>query len=77
MIKEIFDNKINIKFKPSDELHHYQITPFSFRSQIAERLTPNTFIDIGQGVLEVLNELQQEKYENNDDPKISLREKNK
>jgi len=77
MIREIFKDKIKITYKPGDELHHYQITPFSFRTQIAERLTPDTFIDIGQGVLEVLNELQQEKYENNDDPKISLREKNK
>ena len=77
MIKEIFEDNIKIIYKPSDEQHHYQITPFSFRSQVAERLTPNTFIDIGQGILEVLNELHHEKYESNDDPKISLREKDK
>jgi len=76
MIKEIFNNKIKISYKPGDELHHYQITPFSFRSQIAERLTPNTFIDIGQGIMEVLNELAQEKFKQEKNFKIGLREKN-
>ena len=76
MIKEIFNNKIKISYKPGDELHHYQITPFSFRSQVAERLTPTTFIDIGQGIMEVLNELSQEKFKQEKNSKIGLREKN-
>ena len=77
MIKEILDNEIKITYKSGDELHHYQITPFSFRSQIAERLTPNSYIDIGQGIIEVLNELHNKKYIKNNDIKISLREKDR
>jgi len=75
MIKEVFNNKIKIKYEPGDELHHYQITPFSYRSEIAERLTPETYIDIGQGIIEVLNEISANKFKNSDNPKISLREK--
>jgi len=77
MIREIFKDKIKITYKLGDELHHYQITPFSFQSQIAERLTPNSFIDIGQGLLEVLNELHHEKFVRNNDDKISLRDRDK
>ena len=77
MVREIFKDKIEITYKPGDELHHYQVTPFSFQSQIAERLTPNSFIDIGQGLLEVLNELHHEKFVKNNEDKISLRDRDK
>ena len=75
MIKEIFENEIKIVYEPSNEQHHYQITPFSFRPELAERLTPRTFIDIGQGILEVLDELRHEEYKSSDNSKIGLREK--
>ena len=75
MIKEVFNNKIEIEYEPGDKLHHYQITPFSYRSELAERLTPDTYIDIGQGIIEVLNEISADKFNDSDNPKISLREK--
>lgn len=75
MIKEVFDNKIKIKYEPGNELHHYQITPFSFRAEVAERLTPDTYIDIGQGIIEVLNEISENKFNNSNNPIISLRDR--
>jgi len=56
-IKEILGNKIEIQFKPSKDPAHYGLTPYSFIPKIGVKLTTNCYTDIGQGLLECLNEL--------------------
>ena len=58
MIKEILNNKIEINYESGAELHHYEITPFTYRTHVARRLTPESFFDLGQGLVEMLQEIE-------------------
>lgn len=57
MIKEIMSNKIEIEYLPSIDNFHYEITPYSFTPKIAKKLVAKTYLDMGQGILECLNEI--------------------
>lgn len=62
MIKEIFNNKILIEYKPSTESQHYEITPYSFAPRIARKVVGKTYLDLGQGVLEFIHDMYKELY---------------
>ena len=77
MINEIMGNKIKINY--SKEMHyegHYQLTPYSFRPRVAEKLLLNTYHDLGQGLLDTIYDIYKELH--NDNPKklskISLKD---
>ena len=57
MIIEIFDNKIEIHFDSNRDTHHYEITPFNFKPQIAKKIIPETFYDLGQGILDLIYDI--------------------
>ena len=64
MIREMLGNRIEIEYRTLDDPRgncatdwHYQITPYSFRSRIARRLTKQTHLDLGQGLLDLLEEV--------------------
>jgi len=57
MIREILGNKIELEFLPADSDLHYQITPYTFSPKIARRLVPNSYLDLGQGLLKYLEEI--------------------
>ena len=80
MINEIMGNKIKINY--SKETHyegHYQLTPYSFRPRVAEKLLLNTYHDLGQGLLDTIYDIYKELYKDNPKKlsKISIREPNK
>lgn len=60
MIKEIMGNKIEIEFKEPVSSPHYQITPYFFSPRTAKKLTLNLHIDLGQGILNQLEETHKE-----------------
>lgn len=62
MIKEMFNNKIEVKFLPADSSFHYEITPYSFNPKIAKRLVGEYYIDLGQGILDILGDLYQKHF---------------
>jgi len=77
MIKEIFQNTIEVKYGKEDELHHYEITPYAFKPQIAQKLTPKTHYDLGQGLLDLIYDINN-KLENENKPfNVSLRKRKK
>lgn len=57
MINEIMQNKLNIKQINSDNMGHYKITPYSFHPTVAKKLVANPYIDLGQGLLECIQEI--------------------
>lgn len=60
MIKEIFNDKIEIEFKGERQnLNHYIVTPYNYRSQIAKKITPSPHYDLGQGIIDLLHEIDQ------------------
>lgn len=72
MIKEIFNNKIKIEYKPKTNDDHYEITPYSFRPKIAKKYVSSQYHDLGQGILDVIYDV----YENSNTDKnlLDLRE---
>ena len=59
MIFEIAGVKKNINYlskHPDDD--HYSLTPYRHISRNSKKITPKEWIDIGEGILEVINELK-------------------
>lgn len=63
-IKEMLGNKVEVKFTPPPkESAHYNMTPYSFTPKIGKKLVNNYYVDLGQGLLECLEEIQRKKTE--------------
>lgn len=61
IIFEIAGVQPNIQFK-SELTHpdHYGQTPYRYKSLSAKKLVPTEFVDLGQGILNVIDEIHQE-----------------
>jgi len=57
MIREILDNQIEIQFSGNENEAHYNITPYSFVPKIGHKLVNHYYLDMGQGLLECINEI--------------------
>ena len=58
MIFEISGFEKNIQFlEPKQSSDHYVMTPYRYTPKKAKKLIPEEFIDIGQGILELVEEL--------------------
>ncbi len=62
MIKEILGNKIKLEFRPTDSNLHYEMTPYSFNPKLARRFVSNTYLDLGQGLLQCLEEIYKKSH---------------
>ncbi len=57
MINEIMGNKLEIRKISDDNMGHYKITPYTFHPTTAKKLVANPYIDLGQGLLECIQEI--------------------
>ena len=57
MIREILGNQIEIQFGGNENEAHYNITPYSFVPKIGHKLVNHYYLDMGQGLLECINEI--------------------
>ena len=73
MIKEIFQNRIEIRYEEEDELHHYEITPYSYKPTIAKKISPITYYDLGQGLMDLIYDLELNIGKNKLESSITLR----
>jgi len=64
MIREMLDNKIEIEFTDPEENYHYEITPYTFAPKLAKRLVSKTYLDLGQGILKLMQSI----YKDNNPP---------
>ena len=76
-LKEIFSGEIEIKFGEEEELHHYEITPYNYKPQVAKKMTPDTYYDLGQGLLDQIYDLEISMDKENGSKKVSLRKRKK
>jgi UDP-glucose 4-epimerase len=60
MIKEIIGTDIKIEYSRASKTSHYTFTPYSFRPECARRLVMSKYYDLGQGLLSLLYEVQEE-----------------
>jgi UDP-glucose 4-epimerase len=58
LISEIFNNQLKITYKQGIDKHHYKVTPYTYAPRSARRITPEVFYDMGQGILEVIDDIQ-------------------
>jgi len=66
LIKEMFDNNIEIEFKNQEYKGHYRLTPYSVNEpKIGKKIVNNPYIDFGQGLLELIYEMKFVKMEKN------------
>ncbi len=60
MINEIMENRLEIKQISQTNMGHYKITPYSYHPTVAKKLVANPYIDLGQGLLECIQEIHKE-----------------
>ena len=60
MINEIMQNKLEVKQISDNNMGHYKITPYTFHPTTAKKLVSNPYIDLGQGLLECIQEIHKE-----------------
>jgi UDP-glucose 4-epimerase len=60
MIFEIAGKKSNVMFSENERSEgHYRMTPYRYTPKQAKKLVPSEFVDLGQGILEVVEEINQ------------------
>jgi UDP-glucose 4-epimerase len=57
MIKEMFQNKVEIVMHANKSKTHYKMSPYSFNPKMAKKLVCNPHIDLGQGILNLIGEI--------------------
>ena len=61
MIKEILNNSsLNIEYIKENN-QHYRITPYSYNSNLSKKLSPRLYTDLGEGLLEIIEEISKNK----------------
>lgn len=60
MINEIMQNKLKITKTSENNMGHYNITPYTYQVATAKKLVANPYIDLGQGLLECIQEIKKE-----------------
>jgi UDP-glucose 4-epimerase len=77
MIKEIFGGEIEIEFSDEEELLHYEITPYNYKPQVAKKIIPDTYYDLGQGLMDQIYDLGISMDKENGSKKVSLLKRKK
>jgi UDP-glucose 4-epimerase len=61
MIKEMMNNEIELEFTKEEIEEHYEVTPYNFRPKLAKRMVDSSYVDLGQGILELIHGLFDQK----------------
>lgn len=59
MIREILGGDVALDFEAPDQLSHYGMTPYTFQPTLGHKLVTNEFVDLGQGLLDCLQEIHE------------------
>lgn len=65
MIREIIGREIEIEFSCSDPhygIFHYSLTPYRYTPRRGKKIVPTVFIDLGQGILDLIEETESEQH---------------
>lgn len=63
MINEILGGKLTINLKNDGYDNHYKTTPYSFHPTRSKKLVANPYIDMGQGLLDCLKDIEANNHE--------------
>jgi UDP-glucose 4-epimerase len=56
MFSEMLGREVEIDYQPPGD-SHYRVTPYAFTPRVGRKLTSTCYVDMGQGLLQVLEEL--------------------
>lgn len=59
MMGEMLGRELRIEFQDDPNSGHYQITPYAFMPRVGKKLVPPLTVDLGQGILRVMEEVHQ------------------
>lgn len=75
MIAEILPGKVKLEFASGNPISHYTMTPYAYQPNIGHKLVGTDFVDLGQGLLECISQLQShQEFDANDHSRASLPE---
>jgi len=60
MIKEIIGEDITLEYNTHTHSSHYEITPYTFNPKLGKKYSPELHIDLGQGLLQIMNLVHKE-----------------
>lgn len=60
MIKEMLNHQVEIEYLPNTSKTHYKLTPYAFAPKLGRKLVNNPFIDMGQGLLQIMEHVHEE-----------------
>jgi len=60
MISEMLNQGVELEFLPPNESYHYELTPYSFAPRVGKRLASRSYLDLGQGILDMIYEQYRE-----------------
>ena len=63
MFEEILGKKVNVRYLGDEGQGngHYNLTPYTFTPKIGKKLISDSFVDIGQGIIQVIEQINDEK----------------
>jgi len=62
MFSEILGREIHVEYvEPEVVDGHYRVTPYKFHPRVARKLTSTLYMDMGQGAIEVLEQIEHER----------------
>jgi UDP-glucose 4-epimerase len=56
MIAEMLPDTVDLQFQEGNPDSHYVLTPYGFNPKLGHKLTANDFVDLGQGLLDCMDE---------------------
>ena len=66
MIAEMLPGKISVEFAEGEPEGHYLLTPYTFAPRLGKKLVPTDYIDIGQGLLDCVQEIWEQQHDKGD-----------
>jgi UDP-glucose 4-epimerase len=70
MISEIMPWKIDLRFDEARAGHHYEVTPYAYQPRIGRKLVLNEHVDLGQGLLDCLQDIHQSMHHSGENEEI-------
>ena len=57
MLAEILGDNYTVEFNDDHQIGHYIRSPYALKNNIGKKFIPNIYIDLGQGLLELINNI--------------------
>lgn len=66
MIEEILGEKIDVELKNTGYANHYKYSPYALQAKMSRKMVSNSYIDIGQGLLECIKQAKLDMEQENE-----------